>query len=76
METGKNTALMRSNFTPSQEVLSMCPALPRPRWQSPLHQASPPPLAGPFYHDALGGDPHCLGNLPALVTVGVVVCLE
>lgn len=35
-----------------------------------------PFLPSPLYHDALGGDPHCLGNLPALVTVRVVVCLE
>lgn len=35
-----------------------------------------PSLPSPLYHDALGGDPHCLGNLPALVTVRVVVGLE
>lgn len=41
--------------------------------------SSPPPplqLPGPRYHDALGGDPHRLGNLSALVTVRVVVFLE
>lgn len=35
-----------------------------------------PCQAAQRYHDALWGDPHCLGNLLALVTVRIVVFLE
>lgn len=59
------------NTSPKPEVLGTC-LLSRGQAWILLHLSLPSSL----YHDALGRDPHCLGNLPALVTVRVVVGLE
>lgn len=50
---------------------------PREVLSAGLARSPPPPASASLrYHDALGGDPHGLGDLPALVAVRVVVLLE
>lgn len=61
-----------SNLSPGSEAWARAPLS-----SGPGGGFSPPLLPSrPLYHDALGGDPHGLGDLPALVAVRVVVCLE